>query len=299
MSVADRDYMREKRPWRLPSVSVGLIIILVIAFAVQCINDVYVRALVEDKLALTTDSLKKGFVWQLLTFQFLHGSLWHLIGNVIGLWYFGRPVEHFLGKSRYLLAYFGSGIAGGLLQAVLMILFPGLFGWFVFGASAGVMGVFTIFALLESHAEVRLNFILPIRVDVLLWISAAISLFFTLVPSYRGGCTAHAAHLGGILAGWAFVKLKWHQDFRPLPWVEWFERFKNRPRRSRPIVKVRFPKGNSWEPDAVAPHPKEDPDFISKEVDPILEKISAHGIHSLTEREKDILEKARSRMGKM
>jgi membrane associated rhomboid family serine protease len=299
MSVADRDYMREGRPWRLPSVSAGLMIILVIAFAIQCINDVYLKTFVEDHLALTRDALKRGFVWQLLTFQFLHGDLWHLVGNLLGLWFFGRPVEHFLGKSRYLIAYFGSGIAGGLLQVALMVLFPRHFGMFVYGASAGVMGVFAIFALLASHAEIRWNFIFPIRADVLLWITAAISLFFTLVPSPRGGGVAHAAHLGGIIAGWAFVRLKWHQDFRPLPWVEWFERFKNRPRRSRPIVKVRFPKGNSWEPDTATARPNEDPDFMSKEVDPILEKISAHGIHSLTEREKEILEKARSRMGKM
>ena len=279
--------------------SVGLMIILVIAFAIQCINDVYLKAVVDGHLALTSDSLKKGFVWQLLTFQFLHGDILHLLGNLLGLWFFGRPVEHFLGKSRYILAYFGSGVAGGLLQAGLMILFPGHFGMYVFGASAGVMGVFTIFALLESHADVRWNFIIPIRAIVLLWFSAGISVFFTLVPSYRGGCTAHAAHLGGILAGWAFVKLKWHQDFRPLPWVEWFEHFKNRRRRSRPIVKVRFPRGHAWEADSAAPQRQEDPDFISKEVDPILEKISAHGIHSLTEREKEILEKARSRMGKM
>lgn len=289
--------MREKRPWKIPSVSVVLMIVLAIAFAVQCINDVYVKALVEDKLALTPDALTKGYVWQLLTFQFLHGSIGHLLGNLLGLWFFGRSVEHFLGKSRYLLAYFGSGVAGGLLQGVLMILFPGHFGMFVFGASAGVMGVFAIFAILESHAEIRWNFIFPIRADVLLWITAAISLFFTLVPSHRGGFVAHAAHLGGILFGWVFVKLKWHQDFQPLPWVEWFEYFKRR-RRARPIVKVRFPRGNSWEPDAAPPRPKEDPDFISKEVDPILEKISAHGIHSLTEREKEILAKAQSRLGK-
>lgn len=290
--------MREKRSWRVPSVSVVLMFVLVVAFAIQCINDVYVESLVEGKLALTPNALKKGFVWQLLTFQFLHGSIGHLLGNLIGLWFFGRPVEHFLGKSRYLLAYFGSGVAGGLLQGVLMILFPFHFGMFVYGASAGVMGVFAIFAILESHAEIRWNFILPIRADVLLWITAAISLFFTLVPSFRGGLVAHAAHLGGILFGWAFVKLKWHQDFRPLPWVEWFENFKSR-RRSRPIVKVRFPRGNSWEPNAAAtPPPKEEADFMSKEVDPILEKISAHGIHSLTEREKEILAKAQSRLGK-
>jgi membrane associated rhomboid family serine protease len=296
MSVADRDYMREKRPWRMPSVSVALMIILVIAFAVQCINDVYVKTLVEGHLALGGDSLKKGYVWQLLTFQFLHGDLWHLVGNLLGLWFFGRPVEHFLGKSRYLFAYFGSGIAGGLLQAVLMILFPMHFGMFVYGASAGVMGVFTLFALLESHAEIRWNFIIPIRAIVLLWFTAGISLFFTLVPSYRGGFTAHAAHLGGIIAGWVFVKLKWHQDFRPLPWVEWFEQFKYRRRRSRPIVKVRFPRGHSWEPDSTASRPKEDPDFISKEVDPILEKIHKHGFQSLTDEEKEILKKAPSRI---
>jgi len=289
--------MRDKRPWRIPSVSVVLMVVLTVAFAFQCINDVYVNAVVEHQLALTPDALKKGFVWQLLTFQFLHVSLGHLIGNLLGLWFFGRPVEHFLGRSRYLLAYFGSGVAGGLLQGVLMILFPGHFGRFVFGASAGVMGVFAIFARLESHSEIRWNFIFPIRADVLLWITAAISLFFTLVPSFRGGCVAHAAHLGGILFGLAFLKLKWHQDFRPLPWVEWYEQFKNR-RRMRPIVKVRFPRGHSWEPNAAPPATKEDADFMSKEVDPILEKISAHGIHSLTEREKEILAKAQSRLGK-
>ena len=277
--------------------SVGLIIILVAAFAFQCINRVYVGSEMERHLALGTDALKKGFVWQLLTFQFLHGSLFHLLGNVLGLWFFGRPVESFLGKSRFLLAYFGAGVAGGLLQGVLMILFPMHFGQYVWGASAGVMGIFTLFALLESRAEIRWYFIVPIKAGVLLWIMAAVSLFFTLVPVDRG--TAHAAHLGGIIAGWAFVKLNWHQDFRPLPWVEWFEQFKIRRRRARPIVKVRFPRGNSWESEASsAPRPKEDADFISKEVDPILEKISAHGIHSLTEREREILEKARSRMGK-
>lgn len=98
---------------------------------------------------------------------------------------------------------------GGLLQCVLMVLFPQHFGTFVFGASAGVMGIFAIFARLEAHSIVRLNFILPIRTDVLLWITAAISLFFTLVPSQRGGSAAHAAHLGGLLAGLAWVKFGW------------------------------------------------------------------------------------------
>jgi len=72
------------------------------------------------------------------------------------------------------------------------------------------------------------------------------------------------------------------------------------PRRSRPVVKVRFPKGIS---EGAGPRPNRPDeagptDFISKEVDPILEKISAHGIHSLTERERRILEAARAKIEK-
>ncbi|MSU60108.1 MAG: rhomboid family intramembrane serine protease, partial [Pedosphaera sp.] len=78
-------------------------IVLVVAFAFQCINDVYLRSVVEDRLALTPLALAKGHVWQLLTFQFLHVSLWHLIGNLVGLWFFGRFVEQVLGVSRFLV----------------------------------------------------------------------------------------------------------------------------------------------------------------------------------------------------
>ena len=221
--LENRDYMRNEpssgSPLRFQwSASVILMIVLVVTFALQAINEVYGQPEIENWLALTPAALARGYVWQLLTFQFLHAGLWHLLGNLMGLWFFGRLVESILGTKRFLVAYFACGVVGGLLQAGLMVLFSAHFGASVVGASAGVMGIFAIFARLQSDSEIRLNFILPIRADVLLWITIGISLFFTLVPSSRGGGTAHAAHLGGILAGLAWVKLGWHHDFMDLPW---------------------------------------------------------------------------------
>jgi len=286
------------------SASVILMIVLAVAFALQCINDVYVQSLVEDWLALTPAALTRGFVWQFFTFQFFHASLWHLLGNLIGLWYFGRFVENILGQQRFLVAYFGAGVVGGLLQCGLMLLFPRHFGLYVFGASAGVMGMFAIFARLEAQSIIRLNFVLPIRADVLLWITAGISLFFTIVPSNRGGAAAHAAHLGGILTGLAWVKFGWHQDFKLLPWENLLARLRfwqPSPARQRKqaLVRAASLRGRKWPAGSAPSEPEAAPEeFISKEVDPILDKISAHGIQSLTDKERKVLEAAQKKMSK-
>jgi len=307
--LENRDYMRDEPDNGLPrfqaSASVGLMIILVVAFALQCINDVYIESIIERWLALTPFALLSGYVWQFLTFQFLHVDLWHLVGNLLGLWFIGRSVENMLGKSRFLVAYFGSGVIGGLLQCLLMIIFPKHFGSFVFGASAGVMGIFAIFCRLAASSEIRLNFVLPIRADVFLWIMTAISLFFTIVPSSRGGNVAHAAHLGGILAGLAWVKLGWHHDFKQLPWEGLLAKLRlwhplQSRQRKQELVRAASVRGRPWRtsngtPTESEPAPEE---FISKEVDPILDKISAHGIQSLTERERKILDAAQKKISK-
>jgi len=304
--LENRDYMREgesEPPWRFRwSAVVTLMTVLTVAFALQCINDVYIHSAVEFQLALTPEALQSGFVWQFLTFQFLHVNLWHLLGNLMGLWFIGQFVENILGRSRFLLAYFGAGVLGGLLQCVLMLAFPGHFAPFVFGASAGIMGIFAIFARLLGDSTIRLNFILPVRADVLLWITGGISLFFTLVPSDRAGSTAHAAHLGGLLAGIAWVKLGWYRDYVLLPWEGWLRRIRdwNLLRRHR-IQVVPTRAGKRSDQRSLASHPDEDlstDEFVKSEVDPILDKISKQGIQSLTARERQILEKARDRMAK-
>jgi membrane associated rhomboid family serine protease len=278
-----------------------LMVVLLLVFALQCINDVYLQSFLESKLALTSECFGRGYVWQLFTFQFLHDGIWHIGGNLLSLWFFGRFVESVLGKQRFLVAYFGCGMMGGILQGVLMLLFPTHFGFFTYGASAGAAGIFAIFVLLLPDTEIRWNFILPIPAKALLWITGGISLFFTLVPSHRGGGVAHAAHLGGILAGIAWVKLGWHRDFVQLPWEGWFNGrrlFRRATRKSDPIKATSLKIPGLPRVKSQAPEDLPEGEFISREVDPILDKISQHGIQSLTERERKILEAARNKMAK-
>jgi membrane associated rhomboid family serine protease len=132
--LEDRDYMREQRGRIVWSMTTILSVVLVVVYALQCINDVYLHTPVEYWLALTPACFRLGWVWQLITFQFLHASLWHLAGNVISFWWIGQYVENVLGKRRFLVALFGCGIVGGILQGVLMILLPMRFGMAVLGA---------------------------------------------------------------------------------------------------------------------------------------------------------------------
>lgn len=296
--------MRDPGGYRAPlTMTAKLVIAMVGVFALQCVDMVYSRGVLTRHLALTRDGLSSGFIWQLFSFQMLHAGLFHLFINGFVLWMIGRFVEGVMGPRRYLVAFFGCGLLGGLMQAVLMLALPKMYGTHLVGASAGVGGLFAILALLFRNQAILVFFILPARAITLLYVFLGIAAFFTLVPA--GGNVAHAAHLGGMLGGILFVRLGWHQDFVPLPWDGWFRRGKRSSgaRSRRPFIEV-VKSGDSGAAKAtgtaspVSVGAEDSPDFIASQVDPILDKISAKGLHSLTEREREILEKARKHMGK-
>ena len=289
----DRSYMRANPHRSTWSAAVTLLVAVVVCFALQEIAVMYFQrgGWVIEHLALSTGGLRQGFIWQLITFQFLHVDFWHLLGNGIGLWFFGRFVEERLGSQALLKLYFLAGICGGALQAALGLIVPVYFGSVpTFGASAGVFGLIAAFALMEPESAICVFFVLPIKAKYFLWISAGIAAIFTLVPA-QGGSYAHAAHLGGILAGVAYMC--W--DARR-PVVNW-DPLQGR-RRKRQLVQAaaQVARWRSSREQSTAELPPEE--FISREVDPILDKISAHGIHSLTPRERQILEAARSKIAK-
>lgn len=293
LMLEDRDYMRQ--PAYRPAWS-ATIALLVINFVVYLIEISVLPASAYFKLALSLEGLKHGFVWQLLTFQFLHdpGNWMHIIFNSIALFFFGRAVETMLGRWRFLQLYFLSGILGGIVQMLFALALPNHFGGGVVGASAGVSGLIAAFAVMNWQNRFTLFlyfFPVPMRGRTLFWGSiglAAIGILFS-----RGG-VAHAAHLGGLIGGFAFIRLgigRYHSSWNWNPF--------NGRKRKRNLVKaavVKIPGWSSSKTTLSADLPEEE--FISKEVDPILDKISAHGIQSLTERERQILERARSKMGK-
>jgi membrane associated rhomboid family serine protease len=293
--LEDRYYMR--RPAFRPawSATVVLLVVNVVAFILQNVLYKFLPNFPTDPyLALSVSGLRHGYAWQLLTFQLMHGGLLHLLLNCWAIFVFGREVEGTLGWKRFLALYFSSGVMGGLLQVLFGVLLGGAFAVPVVGASAGMCGVMAGFALLypERPLMLLLFFIIPVsmRAKFLLLFVGLLSVFGIIFPF---GNVAHAAHLGGMLTGIVFVRyvIHWHWQ-----WPR-FQRTRSRP--LRPLVEV--PRRSSARRSQTQGGVDEDlpPDeFLSKAVDPILDKISAHGIQSLTERERRILETAREKMAR-
>lgn len=257
----------------------------------------------KNLLYLSSDGLGHGYIWQLLTFQFLHLNLLHLLMNMLSLYVFGRIVEDQIGVKRFLQLYFTAGLLGGLAQ-VLLGLVSSKFSGYIFGASAGVFGVIAAFGLLlwYDHFKAMVFFFLPVNMtgQFVFWLalaSSVIGLALAGISTSNGAQVAHAAHLGGFFAAFLFVKRGSAYSDYQLPF------FKETYQRRQPAT-VRANSGNKdewWKKQPAQPvrEPEEvSEDFISKEVDPILDKISQKGIHSLTEQERKILEKARSKMSK-
>ena len=294
--LENRDYMRAPSFESRRSVTLTLLIINVVAFVLQSFVDYYAPSVPVGKyLALSKEGLGSGYVWQLLTFQFLHGGMLHLFFNCWALYVFGRAVEEALGWRNFLLLYFSSGVVGGLFQMIGALLWSTHLGGAVVGASAGVFGLVAAYATLypERQLTLLLFFVIPIsmRSKFLLLFSALMAVFGILVPD---GQVAHAAHLGGMVMGIAYVRKIIHWQWS---WLN----FRRAPRRPPPreLVKVATTK---WPSARIARlELKEEvsaEEFLSREVDPILDKISAHGIQSLTDRERKILEAAPKRLSK-
>ena len=294
----DRPYMREPAYGSRWSVSVVLVVINAAVFAIQLVAGLAAQgrgfSFIETYLALIPADLARGWIWQLITFQFLHAGPLHLILNCAMLYLMGRPVEIAVGPQRLLWLFLGSGAVGGLLQAACSWVLPGHFGAGpVMGASAGVFGITAAFAVLnwETPITTLVAFIIPVtmRAKYLVLVMAIIGLLGVL--DRRSGI-AHAAHLGGLVAG-----LLGTRRLAGLPLVGW----QRRPERGQPaeLVAARAERKSLWKRAEKADVEELPPDeFISREVDPILDKIAAHGMHSLTEREKKILERARAKMSR-
>jgi len=302
--LEDRPYMRQSPFEVRRSATMALLVANIAVFLAQCFYYGYPpaeRIAPGDLLALSWNGLAHGYIWQLITFQFLHANIWYLFFNGWAIYVFGREVEEALGVKRFLTLYFSSGAIGGLLQAIAggLALHFAHSAWGIgfaapaVGASAGALGLVAAFAMLypERPLMLLLFLIIPVsmRAKFLLLFSAALAVFGILFPGARH--TADVAHLGGIITGIIFVRYALHWNFR---WPTLRRAGRQPPRRL-----VRVNSGASAlrsRANSNVELPAED--FLSKEVDPILDKISAHGIQSLTERERRILEAARERMGK-
>ena len=280
-----------RSPW---SATVVLLVVNVLAFILQNVLYRFSTFSVDGWFALSVEGLRHGFAWQLLTYQLMHGGLLHLALNCWGIFVFGREVEATLGRASFVTLYFSSGVIGGLFQALAGMLLDGAHAAPVVGASAGMCGLVAAFATLypERRLMLLLFFIIPVnmRAKFLLLFVALLSVVGIIWPY---GNIAHAAHLGGMLAGVGFIRYALHWNWR-WHWPR-FQRSRGEP--PRPLVHAQRRASTLWgEKQRGVDEDLPADEFLSKAVDPILDKISAHGIQSLTERERRILETAREKM---
>jgi membrane associated rhomboid family serine protease len=210
-------------------ITFALIAINIAVYVVTQLPAWYSDLRVPYYFALSKEGLAHGYIWQLLTFQFLHAPLahplsirtlasfdipWHLLLNCWGIYVFGQPVELTLGKRNFLSLYLLGGVFGGLLQIIASVLSHDRFGGPVVGASAGLFGLVAAFTSLypETKLTVLLFFVIPLRMtaNTMLTVAALISVAGMILSGIFPGLghIAHAAHLGGLIAGLAYLRWK-------------------------------------------------------------------------------------------
>ena len=270
MGIYDRDYtradfrhapqMRMGFP-RLTPVVKRLLIINVVVYFMQIFTG--------DRLTLWFSIYPVSLfevlqLWRLVTYQFLHGGLWHILFNMLILYFLGSTLERHWGSKRFLVFYLGCGMVGGLVYPLLLglkIISPhpihGVLP--LVGASGAILGVLAACAILFPNI-VMIFFFFPLPIRVVAIILTLIAIYGIVTGENAGG---EAAHLAGMAAGTIYV-------FSPA----WRTKFK---------LKIQ---SDAWEKKMAEQR------NLQAEVDRILQKVHDSGIHNLTPREKKLLKQA-------
>jgi len=273
MGLYDRDYTREdfrsqfqyapQMRFTFPHITPVVKWLLIVNIVVY-----FVQILTDDALTLWFSVHPVSYhvlqFWRLVTYQFLHYGILHIIFNMIVLYFLGPTLERHWGSKKFLVFYLSCGAAGGLVYPLLLtlnIISPhpvhGVLP--LVGASGAILGVLVACAILFPHIVIIFYFFpLPIRVVALILTLIAIARIIT--GENAGG---EAAHLAGMAAGAGYVFSK--------PWRE--------------RIKLKIQAG-AWERKMAEER------RLQGELDRILQKVHDRGIHSLTSKEKKILKKA-------
>lgn len=160
-----------------------------------------------------------GFLWQLVSYQFLHGGFFHILFNMFVLWMFGTELERVWNQVAFLQFYLVCGIAAGLA----MIVFS--YGRIpVVGASGAIFGLLGAFAYYWPEREVYVWGIFPMKVKYFVAVIGGIELLMGISETRLG--IAHSAHLGGLFMGLAYVHFSDPRRSLLNPLRDWFKKKK-------------------------------------------------------------------------
>jgi membrane associated rhomboid family serine protease len=148
-------------------------------------------------------------IWQLCTYIFLHGGLWHLLINMLFLWMFGRELELVWGKRRFLNYFFLCGVGAGLIEVIVKTV-PVFFGRLpsltpTVGASGAIFGILMANAVLFPDRRIWL-FPLPVTIPMRPYVAVMGAIEFFATLGSDGDNVAHICHLGGMLVGYLYLR---------------------------------------------------------------------------------------------
>ncbi len=235
-----------------------------------------------ELFGLSRYGLMHGMFWQPITYMFVHAGLFHILANMLGLYFLGPEIETALGTRRFVYFYLGCGLVGGL-------------GWLIFsgsdnvlGASAAVYGIIGAFAgiLPRRRLTMLLYFVIPVSMTATTLALILVGASF-LMAFRSGDGVAHLAHFFGAAGGYIYGRYL-YQNGRPWSpsgsigargygggwnWSDlkaWYHR-----RNFKIVDHVEKPQAIDW-----------------SRVDAILDKVRFQGMGSLTRAEKELLDRA-------
>lgn len=259
------------------NIIVFLLVNIPIIFETLFLRSGYVAAFTNDYLRLTAYLPKLPYrFWTPLTYMFMHDGPFHILFNMLWLYWFGQIFEEYLGKKRTLGLYLMGGFAGAALYILSYNTLPffthenAAIGSSMVGASASVMAIMVATATLLPDYTISMMFIGPVKLKWLVLFFIVID--FLGITGFNAG--GELAHLGGALLGFIYIKQvqKGH---------DWIEGINNlfKPKSKLKVVAVNGASRRSEQPR-------------QEEVDQILDKISRSGYDSLNKQEKEVLFRA-------
>lgn len=267
-----------------------LLIINVVVFVITALLQAFMPFIYGEYIlpyiALPGDVMTLLFrPWTLITHMFVHAGFWHLISNLIVLYWFGGIVGDLLGDRKILPLYILGGLAGAFVYVLSFSFFTGM-GSFAVGASAAALALTFAAVAIAPDYVVYLILLGPVRIKFIGLFILFMDIIGTQSSSNSGG---HLAHLGGTLFGFFFIHML--RNGRDIS--EGFNRFidfiqfKRKPKSRAPHLKVAHKSER-----LVRQNTKTENKSLSIRVDEILDKIKQKGYDSLTDEEKEVLYQA-------
>jgi membrane associated rhomboid family serine protease len=244
---------------------------------------------IRDFLALPSSTVAFLFKpWTAITYMFTHEGFFHILFNMLWLYWFGRLIQEYLGSKKVIGLYVMGGLAGGVLYMLAYNLHPAFASVLetstLIGASAGTTALIVGAAVFMPNFTMYLMFLGPIKIKYI----AAVVIFLSVIGTTGGNAGGEFAHLGGALMGWIFVsQVRNGNDIGS--WVISSLNFIQALFKPSPKIKVSHRSETKSRSTSESGKTKRSDGTTQEEIDAILDKISQNGYESLSKEEKQKL----------